>query len=86
MKEIFEQFGVIGALVAIILIQLFNMWREIQKERNASKDKALDKNTAAIEKLTKDLNRYYFRLKFLAGDKWPQVSQFIQTEPQEKDQ
>lgn len=85
-KAALQEFGPLGAGVSILLVMVFNTYRDIVKEKNASKEKALDKNTEAINQLRKDLNRYYFGLKYLAGDKWPKVSQFIQTDPsQEKD-
>lgn len=78
MKELLQENGLLG--VSLILVARF-AW-DIYLEKTKSKDKALDANTLAIQKLNKDLNRYYFGLKYLAGDDWPKIKKFIEEEPQ----
>ena len=70
------------ALHLVFKVGVF-LW-EFLKAKDKSNDKALDANTEAIKKLNKDLNRYYFGLKFLAGDKWPEVKSFIEDDPQKE--
>lgn len=79
MKEILDEHGWLGVSFILLIQFLYQLW----KDKNKSKDDTLSANTKAIKQLNRDLNRYYFGLKYLAGDKWPQVSQFIQTDPSE---
>lgn len=82
MKELLQENGWLGVAFILTLQFVYTIWKDKQK----TNDDALKANTAAILKLQKELNRYYFGLKYLAGDKWPQVSSFIQTDPsREKD-
>ncbi len=46
---------------------------------------SLDTKLSEIPKLKKDLRRYYFAIKALAGDKWPEISKTIQKDEAEAD-
>jgi hypothetical protein len=80
MKELLQDNGWAGVTIILCLQFVYSVW----KDKTASKDKSLDANTEAIKKLNKDMNRYYFGLKYLAGEKWPQVKTFIEDDPQKE--
>lgn len=77
MKELLQENGWLGVAFILTLHFVYVVW----KDKNKGKDDELAQNTLAIRKLNRDLNRYFFGLKFLAGDQWPRISEFIQGDP-----
>lgn len=76
-----------------ILVHVFKfVWEVKTKETKQQKadsalqmaelEEALRANTAMLNLLKKDLSRYYFGMKFLAGEKWPSVRAFIEEDQQ----
>ena len=53
---------------------LFSM---LKKDKSAS-DETVNKLTVEVEKLRKDLQRFYSAIKMIAGDNWEKVSEKIQ--------
>lgn len=86
------KYGVGAACVLATLFIFFQVFKFIydlkNKESKDDKDQsakmileleeALHANTAALNMLKKDLSRYYFGMKFLAGERWPEVRGFIE--------
>lgn len=77
MKEILAENGWLGVAFILTLQFVYSVW----KDKNKNHDDALNKNTAAIEKLQKDLNRYFTAIKILSGARWvSEIKPFLDEE------
>jgi len=77
MKDLLQENGWLGVAFILTLQFVYTIW----KDKNKAKENALSANTEAIKKLSKDLNRYYFGMKILAGERWTEIKEFIETDP-----
>lgn len=77
MKELLAENGWLGVAFILTLQFVYTVW----KDKSKGHDDALNKNTAAIEKLQKDLNRYYTGLKIISGNRWAtEIKPFLDEE------
>jgi hypothetical protein len=77
MKELLQENGWLGVAFILTLQFVYTIW----KDNNKSKDDALKENTAAIQKLQKDMNRFFTGLKLVAGNRWgPEIKPFLDEE------
>lgn len=82
MEELLAKITSVQALVVVVglnlIFQMVKFLFGLLKNDKKATDETVNKLTAEVAKLRKDLQRFYSAVKLIAGDRWSEVSEKIQ--------